>query len=115
MRGQPRLGKCKLSRLAPHLPHQLIGILSPPGNPHCKRKRSAHFMRTLLCPLRHFCRARVAGYAAFLASVLTSTTLLAERPARRVAALRMFVSCLPNAELLPTAPRSRSMTLLNSG
>ena len=54
-------------------------------------------------------------YAAFWASVLTSTTLLAERPPRRVAALRMFVSCLPNAVLLPTAPRSRSMTLLNSG
>ena len=36
-------------------------------------------------------------YAAFLASGLTSTTLLAERTGRRVAALRMFVGCLPNA------------------
>ncbi len=42
-------------------------------------------------------------------------TLLAERLACRVACLRIFVSCLPSAVLLPTAPRSRSITLLNSG
>lgn len=54
-------------------------------------------------------------YAAFFALAFTSITLLAARLACRVACLRMFVSCLPSAVLLPTAPRSRSITLLNSG